>query len=420
MINQRTLIHHVHAVMAPGNPVPRTACQSEEAGVPRVSELLAFDEAEPQPASVGIRSGGGRERAARGGVTWRVLAPALSGAAVIAVVAGLALANVTSAHPGPGGASSASAGVPAMYLTINGRPGHSGAIVHNSLTGATIASFKEPYLKGTVPVVTAVQHGAQEQFLILRWIEVSGKPTAQTQAVAISHGKLRVLTIDALTGFGPQVKIEGIARCRAGFVMALGVPRQGGGFTPQIRLVAAQLRTWAAPGTAAIPSDLSCVGTDRVSFVLTDGRTARGQVRELDRTAPGHSLLASRVVARSGGKQGTILTAFASPRGGPIVATTFGKSGRGHDSRLRVVRLVAISPRTGKVIKVFETIFEVHRGGGTGVLAAKRSCQVLSLDSTGHHALVNCGGLHRLDNGKFSNLPGQSGKFGSLIVAAAW
>ncbi len=96
---------------------------------------------------------------------------------------------------------------------------------------------------------------------------------------------------------------------------------------------------------------------------------------------------------------------------------------------------MAISPRTGKIDRTFVKFYEAtlpikaDATHGTapgavtsrnGLIEAERTCQISSLDRTGQHALTNCGGLHRLDNGKFTNLPNRHGKFGPQVIAAAW
>jgi hypothetical protein len=335
---------------------------------------------------------------------------------VIAVVVGLTVANATAARPSALGAGSASDGMPGVYLTINGLPGHGGAIVHDSRTGGALVSVKEPYLKGTVPVVATIKRGPVSKFIVIRSSSVSGKPTAEMQSLTFLHGELTTATVFLGLG-GPSVQVEGLVRCQGTTAFALGIPRPGGGLSPKI-VLAPGAQTWSAPGTTATVSDLSCAGKNKLGFLLTDSKTTRGQVRELNLSAPGHNLLASRIVARSGGTKGTILSGFATSRGAPIIATMF-TEGRRHGHNQATIRLAAISPRTGRIIKVFETFIEIRRSG-SGLLAAKRDCQVSSVDPTGHHALVNCGGLHRLDNGTLTNLRNKSGKFGHQIVAATW
>lgn len=428
MMNDRNLVRHIRAVMAPANPVPASAFQSERADVPNLTDLLSFDEAQPRPVAeprIGRDDRAERSRTRSRTPAWRVLAPALSGLAVVAVtVSVVALASTATPHRtgGTTAAGSAAAGFPAMYLTVNGPPPHGGTILHDSRTGQILVAGKTPFPAGAPPVATEFNVGHQQNFQVVHWLRLrGGKEVVLSQVSTRSpqgHTDVQVTTLK-IKAPGPQVIIEGIAHCTAGTAVALGVPRQGGGLSPQIQLVTKhQVLTWSAPGSSAILSDLSCTRTSKLAFLLTDEKTLSGQVRELNLKAPGHSLLTSGVIASSGGRLGTILSAYASQKSGPIVATIVVKT-RHQPAKVATIKLVAISPQTGKVIKTFATFFEVHHGG-SGLPAAKKSCQVMSLDSTGQHALVVCGGLHRLDGSKLTSLPDKSGSFGSQIIAAAW
>lgn len=449
MINERNLTHRIRAAMAPANPVPATAYESAEVDVPRIADLIAFDNLEPQgspgidviPGSRLGRPGrsehaGCSERAGRRSPTWRVLAPALSGVAVIGVAVSLAL--VSSAAPGRSAAgvdNAALAKMPSAYLSVNGLPGHSGVIFHNSRTGAAIASMKMSYLKGTVPVVASVGTRKQEKFVVVRWTSASGKPVAETELLTLTHGKIVSFPSTVLGLPGPATKIQGAVRCGAGTLIALGVPRAGGGTTPQIRLVTGHFKSWSAPGSSALVSDLSCVGKDKLAFVLTDPKTGLGQVRRLDLTGSSNGLLSSSVLARSGGKTGAIGSALVSRSGGTIIATVFGPIRHRGSSAFRQIRLVAIGPRTGKIDKTFVTMYQggfavqVNPAKGSssravtrpsGLIDDERGCQVVSLDRTGQHALTNCLGLFRLDNGTFTHLPDNQGKFGPQVITASW
>jgi hypothetical protein len=123
-------------------------------------------------------------------------------------------------------------------------------------------------------------------------------------------------------------------------------------------------RVWVTRQERAFVSNPVWTSNKAIAFLWLDhlkgpltNFTGRSQERLLSTIAAGSNLLSSRVLATSGptDKLGDINFAFDVPPGGPIIAATarnvppLGLHGQA------TARLVALSPATGKVIKVFGT-----------------------------------------------------------------
>ncbi|HET9895217.1 MAG TPA: hypothetical protein VFQ44_09815 [Streptosporangiaceae bacterium] len=414
-MNERNLVSQIRSVMGPGNPAPLTGCEGDP--VPqtwlaaqiaelRVADLAAVDEPELRfPASAGGR---GDHGLGSRGPTWRVLAPALSVLAVVAVAVSLAVSAATTPRQQvPGSASSPASGAPPFYLTINGLPPHTVAVLHDSRTGDA-KDWEFGFGFGdSHPVATAYKVGAQWKFQIVSW-NTRAHPAYVDVNVLIptrlgSTGRDSKVPVDAP---GPQAKIEAAAHCQSGLAIAFGVPSPHAGVTSEIDLIAhGKVRSWTAPGTAATPSDLACAGQHKIAFLWTNAAGTSSQLRLLDTTAPGHSLLATRVVASGGGTPLLITSAFASPAG-PIIATeirNIASLGRCMKCGAVQTKLIGLSPMTGKVVRTFKTFMRAYHGPAER-RAAERGCVVLSLDTSGTHALIRCLGLQRLDGDVLTRL----------------
>ncbi len=71
-------------------------------------------------------------------------------------------------------------------------------------------------------------------------------------------------------------------------------------------------------------------------------------------------------------------------------------------------RVVELSARTGRLVRILHVATEHYGAGYFARAAADADCQVLSLGAAGLHALVQCPGLGRLDDDRFTALPGIS------------
>jgi Tol biopolymer transport system component len=129
------------------------------------------------------------------------------------------------------------------------------------------------------------------------------------------------------------------------------------------------------------------------------------QVRLLDATGPGGDLLASQVIATGGGQLGQFMSAITTPDGKLIiVAAARNVPGPGGRDTARL-RLVALAPRTGRVLAVYAA-HQVRYRGVVQEGGADGSCAAFDVNATGSQSLVSCTRFGRLDNGAFTALPG--------------
>jgi hypothetical protein len=106
------------------------------------------------------------------------------------------------------------------------------------------------------------------------------------------------------------------------------------------------------------------------------------------------------------------MSAITTPDGKSIiVAAARNVPGPGGSGTARL-RLVALAPRTGRVLEVYAA-HQVRYRGQFPRAAADGSCQAFGVDATGRQSLVSCTHFGRLNNGRFTALPGPSA-FGSV------
>jgi hypothetical protein len=440
-------IDRVRSIMTLGNPVPGDAYQD---GRPDQLRPQAYERiVTPQAASAAGPERPERPRRARSWTdqgdaprtwprryapqTWprrRLLAPAATVAAVLVVLAGVAIAGRAAAgRTAAGTPVAAGRGMPRYYVTISGYPPHAVAVVHASATGQALTSVKIPPGVGELPSVTAARDDRTFVIAAARSLPFDQDDTALYLLRVTARGHLAKFTRLPLrlTSPGTADVVEGIALSpgRGRLAVALEIPTVG--FHPRGEIVVFSLRggttrTWKAGHDVALPWDPVWTGSHQVSFLWQDhirgpvtNFTARTQVRVLDTSASGSDLLVSRVLATGGGRLGFIQTALAAPGGGPIIASAYRNVPATGVNGTATVRLVALSARTGKVIRVFLTR-QVHYHGLTQLSAADASCLVQGLDASGQHALVSCPRFGRLDHGQLTQLPPGSG----TSFGAAW
>jgi hypothetical protein len=421
---ERNLVDQIRTAMAAGNPVPvraRAEADRPEAQERVVTLHLAAGPG-PQARYPDREATAGRRR------TWRLVAPAAAALAVIALIAGLTLA----AGSGPGrtaagapAAGTSAQGMPRYYVTNPARPPRPPAGRHDSLTGRPLSWVAIP---GRVaPSITAAHN---DRVFVIDAVRIfpHREPATVLYLLRVTAGGRRA-TLTRLpvraTSPGSADLVDGLALSPDGARLAVALQVPTTGFHPRGEIVVFSLtggpaRTWTAPGDNALPWDPAWTGSEQLSFLWQDhirgpatNFTARTQVRVLDTAAPGRNVLSARVLAAGGGKLGFIQTAFAAPRRGPIIASAFRNSPAAGRSGTATVRLVALSARTGQVIKVLAARTVRYRGLRQQN-QADGSCQVLGLDATGQHALVDCPGFSRLDHGRLTRLPGPG------VLAAAW
>jgi|HubBroStandDraft_1064217.scaffolds.fasta_scaffold09724_5 hypothetical protein len=424
------LIDQIRSVMAPANPVPGAAFASDPGRMAGIGDRIeAFRSGERRQVGPAPR----RER----GRAVRVLGPVLSGLAVLGVVAGLALAAGPFAGPKPAGQAGSGTGMPPFYVSIDGQVGRNVAVtVHDSQNGRTLSSIKIPRSLRPLPLITAAS--SDREFILV------SRPYAPVSAAASVIGVLRLtaagrvaslkmLPFDA-TPRGSRQTVLGIALSPDGKRLAVASDLlTQSDYSPQeseitvFSLTTGASRTWLAPGDVAIARDPAWIGGNtELAFLWWDRiRTspeysARTAVREIDTATPGGDLLNSRVLVTGGGDLGFITSAYASPNGGPIIATSVVNNPSMGSKGTATLRLLALSPGTGKIVK---TIAEQKFRYSSELMEDPADFRflLLSQDPTGPYQLVRCPYFGRLDNGTFTLLrPEHAGPLELNVVVAGW
>jgi hypothetical protein len=317
-----------------------------------------------------------------------------------------------------------------VALSQPGLAGHLVATVHNSQTGRVLSYIRVPGPFLGLPSIST--DGSDRAFVITqpRQGPDHGKVTALYRLRVSADGrseKLARLPVN-LPAASNEV-IDSTAVSPDGSQLAVGLQSYKGtpsGLNSRGEIVVYSLtggptRTWTAPGDVpALPFSLDWISKSQIAFVWQDQLkgsatyffTGRSQVRVLDTSAPGHALLASRVLLNGGGKLGFIQSASVGPDGSPINVATFRVTSIGGSGTATMV-LAQVSPN-GSVNKAFATYTRSYSGlPQEGKVTTP--CQVLATDTTGQNTLATCPAFGRIDDGAFTALAHGSAEFG-----AAW
>jgi hypothetical protein len=120
-------------------------------------------------------------------------------------------------------------------------------------------------------------------------------------------------------------------------------------------------------------------------------------------------------------KSDDVQDAILSPDGTIIAAVSYEFHGNVKLNQNSVVGgIVEISGTTGKPLR---TLLAMHAhysadGGGNEAGYAITTCELGAIDSTGHHLLVSCDQFGRLDQGRFTPLPGPGPQ--DALYTSAW
>jgi hypothetical protein len=428
MSYQHDTIDRVRSIMAAANPVPDDAREGSAAD-PRGLETLSRILAQPpdQASQAGPHTPPAPNRRVR-----RVIAPLGAGLAVAGLVTGLTLVAQSSkapAHrPATGAPTAAQQGTPRYYVMLSpgGLSSNLLAAVHDSQTGQVLSRIRVPGPSGSLPSIAA--DGSDRSYVITSTLQ-GGAALYRLRVSADGRSeKLTRLAVN-LPLAGSNHVIDSTAVSPDGSELAVGLQSYRGapgqlnsrGEIVVYSLTGGPTRTWTAPGDVpALPFSLDWISKSQLAFTWQDQLkgsatyffTGRSQIRVLDTSAPGHNLLASRVLLSGGGKLGFIQSASVGPDGSPINVATFRVTsigGRGTATML----LAQVSPN-GAVNKTFAAYTRTYSGlrqEGT----VTTPCQVLATDATGQHTLATCPAFGRIDNGTFTPLAHSSADFG-----AAW
>lgn len=365
-------------------------------------------------------------RRRRGLVRW--LAPVTAMAAVVGVITAATLARSQTPprpHPHPHPAA-AITGMPPYYVTVDDvTTGHGGgsnaaqatATVHASATGRTLSSVRLPAARN-VPTgqlfFWGISAAADDRTFLIQQVRqlfvLRLSPDGRSVRLRSLPVRLSPTASVALSPDGSTAAVESMSSCATtSFGLNNEVPACR---STEIQLISlgtgATTRTWS---TTTLTAQTTWISWTRASQILllwpgTGAASAHpGGLRLLDVSAPGSNLLSAQPLPVRASSEPPVPPpyAFLTPDGSTVIFSPPLSDGS-------PVAMQAASARTGRVLY----------GLGQDIGADATGCNVLSLGPAGVYALVRCSGLAvflgRLDNGRFTRLPGITDSWG----VAAW
>jgi hypothetical protein len=388
------------------------------------SELKELSE-RAQPGLIRpLREPSARKR--RRAVRW--LAPVAAVAAVLAVIAGVSLiGNPGSSLPppplGPQGP------MPRYYVTVwqtyagsgNGHAIPTYAVVHDSATGAALATVRVPTLtdaQGNTqgPSITAA--GDDRTFVIM---EQSDQPkinlfyllrvaangrSAMLTRLPVSVPATLAVTDLALSPDGTRLAID-VQYCPP---KTQSCPYTG---IRMVTIATGAVSTWTTRANG-FPLNASWAGDERIAFEWQAGGRVphpgqQSGYRLLSLTGTGRNLMASVPIASPPPEPTQYVpAALVTADGSTVVTSTVQNTPDGHGRYTVVAKVVELSARTGRLLRLLRTVTVHDATGGQNGTAYQldQNCNVLSLAPRGIHVLVACFAVGRIDGDRFTLLPG--------------
>lgn len=378
--------------------------------------------------------------------TVRWLAPVAAMAAVISVIAGVSLAGRSAGptHPPSQSMAPAPGTMPPYYVTIQETFTRvSTAIVRDSETGAALVSVRLPllYPAGLREITAAADDRTfvitDGDGLFLLRVAADGR-SARLRKLAIKLPDLESVT---LSPDGRTLAIESQSCTGAGVCRDNAIQL--------VSLATGATRTWSTHALALQNIWISWDGNGQVFFSWLSAHTApppqQSGFRLLNVAAAGGDLLAARLLPLPAPplangyyyEQPTVVT----PDGSGAITSTSQEIPGPDGSGTLIAKVVEYSMRTGQLIRVLYVTSEHFSKQSDLNMVPNQGCSVLSLGPTGVHALIECSIpqagqadphprsgqetrpqvvnpiFGRLDNGRFTPLPGMPGGVGG---DAAW
>jgi hypothetical protein len=358
-------------------------------------------------------------RKRRRAVRW--LAPVAAVAAVLAVIAGVSVIGR------PGGRVSPPPGVqgpmPPFYVTAyqtyaGGNKGpYTYAVVHNSATGAALATVPMPTLtaqggSGGLSITAAgddrtfvitQQPGARVAGFYLLHVAAGGHSAKLSRLQVRIPASLSVSDV-ALSPDGRRLALD-VQDCNTRTCEYSGIRI--------VTLATGAVTTWTTRKNGS-PFNVSWAGNAQVAFEWqsslpvppADQQTG---YRLLSLAGAGRDLMASQPIGSPRPEPTHYLPAALVTADGSVVFTsTVQNIPAGHGRYTVVAKVIELSARTGRLLRVLRTVTVHNATGGqngtTGQL--DQDCNVLSLAPAGSHVLVACFAIGRLDGEQFTPLPG--------------
>ena len=375
-----------------------------------------------------VPSARGRSRLARR------LAPVAAMAAVLAVIAGVLLA-AHAPRPRPAAAPGVmprhyvvvQANRQTLIVTLTVRDSRTGAAVFSERLPVKLMSLGAASITGAADGRTFLIDEGSDLFLLR--LAADGRPARLSRLqVKVPRGAdpLTFVSDVALSPDGDTVAIANQSSCEV-------PPAFGGGGAPSCRhtmirlvsLATGATRTWSTRALWQPAMSITWDSNDHILFSWAAASAAprHSGYRLLDLRLASRNLQSARILPLpplpvvAGVLE--VQPAFVTLDQRAVIGSTFSVAGSGGNSKL-IMQIVQWSARTGQVTRVLRQAVT----GRSGFMGAY--CAVLSLAPTGVHALVECAVngrtvFGRLDNGRFTRLPGMLDNTRTIAPGdAAW
>jgi hypothetical protein len=401
----------------------------------RLSRELKELSERAQPGSIRqLREAPARKRPRA--VRW--LAPVAAVAAVLAVVAGVSVIGRAGGNvPPPPGIQGP---VPPYYVTAyqafagsNGGTVRTFAVVHDSVTGAALATVRVPTLtdsQGSTGGLSITAAADDRTFVIT---EQPGRPVGFYLLRVAANGRSAKLSTLRIRVPG-YLSVSDVALSPDGTRLAMDVQDCG---TKSCRYSGVRIVTLATGASTTwttrqngSPFNVSWAGNGRVAFEWQSGVRIppAGQqtgYRLLSLAGAGRNLMTSEPIGSPRAEPTHYLpAALVTPDGSVVITSTVQNIPDGHGRYTVVAKVIELSARTGRLLRVLHTaIVRNATGGQNGTVGQlDQNCNVLSLAPAGTHVLVACFAIGRVDGYLFTALPGfpspsSSGISGQQAVA---
>jgi hypothetical protein len=375
------------------------------------------------------------------------LLPFAAAAAVLAVIAMAALLTGM-AGPSPAGMpAKPPASLPRFYVTIAlgtylnfVEPAQ--AVVRDSSTGETTGAVTLPPSVFPLNDDVFVAAAANDRSFVIAADQGAGNSRAIRLFRLDVSADGRPLPLTELPEI-PAAGITGMAVSPDGSMLAISLEDDaspGGDFVPYggievVNLATGQTRNWYARGDpwyfAAAPTWVD--GDQLIAFTwwhtlsATDAVTLAG-IRQLDTAGPGSNLLHAPLTPVAAADD-TIGSAAIAPDGRDLIATACRATppaeaeGQGVSVTAQTVELSAEDGRLRQVGVLHTQTVRYSNARYFDEDAADMvadSCDVLSIDASGHNALIQGFQFGRIDGGGFTALPGVPADQATVQVVAAW
>lgn len=372
----------------------------------------------------------------------RLRLPSIGAVAVVVLVGGLMAAAVLAATAGPGKAPqhhrhapaasqlvpAVSASTPRYYVVASSSSAGVTVVIRDSADGRVTGRVAAPYLGGLLGITAAPD---DRHFVVTIQNAITGGYRTISYDLLIGADGRLVRSAELTSGAGGlmAVSADGSELAVTGYYSSAHGGPPPFSAVSVINLATGARRTWISTTTEdyspGAPAWLAGGRTIAFTWVHLPGPNAAEVVgtRLLDVTTPGTNLLSARLVrfrwpiADADVPAGSIPDDSLTPDGRYIVRASchdFGGA-QGSAGRTAIAQILEYSAADGRFLRNLRTQTFTFPTAKAEQKALQRPCSVLAVDPTGRHMLVDALQFGRLDDGRWTPLPGPE-----PAGAAAW